>query len=516
MIAGLLTTTLLSNLINQNHEQFRRQVIPHLKPHYFQQDAAEKWTCILLVDYWHRYNQAPTKESLLIELAARTDIGEQYYQDTREYIITHLDETKRDDLTWLLIRAEKWVQDQAIDQALYEAIAVLHDNKKGLKNSRSLTEIPAILQEALSVSFQRRYVINANELLKNYKPPEYLIEDLFKRGDLYSFTGATGSGKTAVALPLAWHVATGANLGNRQIKRGRVVYFAGENPSDVTQGLAGMLENIDALIDFDVVPFASRQSAEYAIAELIAERRDIALVVIDTSAAYFAGEDENNNKEALDHAKWLRSISKRLPGNPTVLVCCHPTKYSRDDDLIPRGGGAFLAEMDGNLWCEKAGDLTIISRDPDKYRDVYFEPFAFRRSVKYPERLKNPETGKAMPTIVSDYADEREVAEVQYESNIEDMQVLEVVAEDATMSLRNIADKLYWMSKISGLADGKKVDRIVKRLQKAKLIDGHKHLTKAGEDKLHEYLQSARKPAKTGGNGAENDLCALFLKGMDE
>jgi hypothetical protein len=76
-------------------------------------------------------------------------------------------------------------------------------------------------------------------------------------------------------------------------------------------------------------------------------------VVVDTSTAYFSGDDENSNVQALEHAKWLRSLSTRIPANPTILVCCHPTKNSGEDALVPRGGGAFLNELDGNLACVK-------------------------------------------------------------------------------------------------------------------------------------------------------------------
>ena len=39
-----------------------------------------------------------------------------------------------------------------------------------------------------------------------------------------------------------------------------------------------------------------------------------------------------------------------LPGGPCVLVLCHPIKHvSEPEQLLPRGGGAFLAEVDGNL-----------------------------------------------------------------------------------------------------------------------------------------------------------------------
>jgi hypothetical protein len=83
--------------------------------------------------------------------------------------------------------------------------------------------------------------------------------------------------------------------------------------------------------------------------------QELALVIVDTSAAYFETDDENNNMQALAHAKRLRELS-RLPGGPTVLICCHPTKAA--ESLVPRGGGAFLNEVDGNLTC-KRDDLAV-------------------------------------------------------------------------------------------------------------------------------------------------------------
>src|SRR6516165_10106485 len=169
--------------------------------------------------------------------------------------------------------------------------------------------------------------MSLSTMLQNYVPPDYLVDDLFKRGYVYSLTGLTGSGKTVVALYIAMQTALNANIGDRMVKGGRVAYFAGENPDDVTQRLTVMTDGMDLnAIPLTIMPYAGRDEAEIAIAELIHDRQEIALVVIDTSTAYFAGEDENDNKAALEHAKWLRSISKRIPGNPTILVCCHPIK----------------------------------------------------------------------------------------------------------------------------------------------------------------------------------------------
>jgi hypothetical protein len=71
-----------------------------------------------------------------------------------------------------------------------------------------------------------------------YVPPDYLIDGLLQRRYCYSLTGRTGDGKTAIALLVAAHVGIGKPLASREVEKGRVVIFAGENPDDV-RTLAG-------------------------------------------------------------------------------------------------------------------------------------------------------------------------------------------------------------------------------------------------------------------------------------
>jgi hypothetical protein len=58
------------------------------------------------------------------------------------------------------------------------------------------------------------------------------------------------------------------------------------------------------------------------------------------------------------YARQLRRFTT-MPGGPTVLVNCHPVKNASSDNLLPRGGGAFLAEVDGNLTCTR--NDTVVS-----------------------------------------------------------------------------------------------------------------------------------------------------------
>jgi hypothetical protein len=159
------------------------------------------------------------------------------------------------------------------------------------------------------------------------------------------------------------------------------------------------------------------------VAELRCQREDVALVVVDTSTAYFHGEDENSNTDALEHAKWLRSFSNRIPGNPIVLVCCHPVKFATiAADLIPRGGSAFINEVDGNLACVKKGDLTIVSQS-GKYRDTDFPEIPFRRFVVFPTRFE-----QKMPTVLARHASKHDIDQNSIALKMDDRDVLQILA----------------------------------------------------------------------------------------
>lgn len=74
---------------------------------------------------------------------------------------------------------------------------------------------------------------------------------------------------------------------------------------------------------------------------------------------FFPGDDENNNVQAGAYARTLRKFTE-CEGNPTVLALCHPVKNAASGSLLPRGGSAFLNELDANttLWSHSPGEVT--------------------------------------------------------------------------------------------------------------------------------------------------------------
>ena len=80
---------------------------------------------------------------------------------------------------------------------------------------------------------KKHFLQSSGEFVANFVPPDYLIDGILQRRYVSSFTAPTGDGKTAVILCAAAHAALGLKIGDRDVDKVLVVFFAGENPDDV-------------------------------------------------------------------------------------------------------------------------------------------------------------------------------------------------------------------------------------------------------------------------------------------
>lgn len=219
--------------------------------------------------------------------------------------------------------------------------------------------------------------------IKATKPPEYLVEPIIQRSSLYTLTALTSHGKTAVLLYLALHIAAaGRPVAGKHTKGGRVVWFAGENPDDFASKVATACDHWDIdpeTLDMVVIPGAFDMAGMAADAvKAAAAGGEVALVVIDTSAAYRFDDDEDSNANAISWARTLRQHFTRMSGRPAVIVATHPTKWADGSNLLPRGGGAFMNEVDGNLtlWADEEQNTTTLHWQ-GKFRGMTFSPISF-------------------------------------------------------------------------------------------------------------------------------------------
>ena len=162
--------TILRNLIC--NEQYYRKVVPFIKADYFQ-EYNEKILFEEIADFAAKYDKAPTKEVLTINLQNRGDLTEETFKDTLSGLNSLSDEWV--DYDWLCDSTEKWCQDRAIYNALMQSIKIADGGDKKLDKG----SIPSILQDALAVSFDEHighdYIEQADDRYEFYHRKEEKI-----------------------------------------------------------------------------------------------------------------------------------------------------------------------------------------------------------------------------------------------------------------------------------------------------------------------------------------------------
>ena len=91
----------------------------------------------------------------------------------------------------------------------------------------------------------------------------------------------------------------------------------------------------------------------------------------------------------------MRSLVN-LPGQPCVLVACHPVKHPDPSSILPRGGGAFIAEVDGNFTLSKS-DAVVTLHWQGKFRGPDFAPIPFMLAPVTAEALKDSKGASDSP-----------------------------------------------------------------------------------------------------------------------
>jgi hypothetical protein len=302
-------------------------------------------------------------------------------------------------------------------------------------------------------------------------------------------------------MRLTAHVVTGKSIGSLEVSKGSVIYAAGENPNDVQMRWHGLTRDMGIDPKTVDVHFINGVKAFSQVGPLIAAeaaRKGLfpKLVVVDTSAAYFEGDNENDNAQAQMHAARLRWLTT-LPGNPAVLVLCHPTKNATDDALVPRGGGALLAAVDGNVAARRLDSLVTVNA-LGKFRGPEFAPLGFELVVIWDHPDLVDSKGRPMPTIIARPADADSTARLERTADSDRMAVLRVVCRDRGRGLADLARALGWMRRP---VEGKppephhmRVRRAMEVLKKEKLVEERLnkfYTTPKGERELNDAETAA-------------------------
>lgn len=315
-------------------------------------------------------------------------------------------------------------------------------------------------------------IITGDAHVGAFVPPSWLVDGIIQRSRLYALTSLTAHGKTAVALYLACMIHTGRMVGQLEVFQGNVLYLAGENPQDIQARMLGMCRQfgIPSLKLPYILPAAfplNDDEADRLVQDIVDLGVDFALIIGDTSASFFPGDDENDNVQAGSYARRWRTLSN-APGEPAVMPLCHPIKNAARDNLLPRGGGAFLNELDANLtlWSPEIGELTTLHWH-GKIRGPDFTPLDFRL-LQVPTGHQD-DKGRDVVTIVALPIAEDEAADRNRQAAANEDAVLKALYQHPDWSFPQIADDLGWLNP-ARQPERWRVARVVRSLADDKLV----------------------------------------------
>jgi hypothetical protein len=317
---------------------------------------------------------------------------------------------------------------------------------------------------------EKGLIVSAHDFITGFVPPDYLIDRVLRRRFANTLTGRTGDGKTAVMMRIGAQVVHGQPIGKYNVERGRVLYLAGENPDDIRMRWMAMAYEMKFDPGVEGMHFIE---GRFSISELFSRVSDevsklggVDFVEVDTSATYFEKDDENDNVQMGNHARMLRTLTT-LPGSPAVLVACHPTKHATNESMLPRGGGAFLAEVDGNLTCIKTGTIAEVHWQ-GKFRGCDFAPISFQLHTATAPSLVDSKM-RPIPTVMANPITEELKAEIEGVDLSDQDQVLLLMQMHPGKSLADMASSLSWFYE-SGDPDKSRSQRATNALKKDGMV----------------------------------------------
>ena len=269
-------------------------------------------------------------------------------------------------LEWSAVSLEKYDPQDAVskwesfqpDRTGYKAVFAAAQRLGWLNPA-----IQATYKSALHPSFG---FVPVHDLLQKPEPIQWLIQSLIEMGTLITLFGASGAGKSFVALDWTCCIATGSDWHGMATERGAVFYIAGEGHSGIRRRLRAWeihkgIQLKDAPLFVSTCPAALMDATNAgtvadAVEALVEKHGNPSLIVIDTLARNFGGGEENNNS---DVGQFINNIDVqlRVRFGAAVLIVHHSGHQEADRG---RGASALRAAMDAEYRLELKDDIRTL------------------------------------------------------------------------------------------------------------------------------------------------------------
>jgi len=338
--------------------------------------------------------------------------------------------------------------------------------------------------------------VGVDEFLADTEPPVWVVSGLLQAGMVFALTAPTNHGKTAVSLVAALCVASGRPFAYRKVRQGGVLVLCGENQDGFRLRMLATMQSLDismADIKDRMWVLAQSNGLAYLLEQIKKDAGKmgvLSMVLVDTSVSFFTGDNENDNQQAYCHARDLRELAE-LPGKPAVLVNCHPSsgagKDMTRDSCVPRGGSAFLNEIDTNLSVWSEGDTAELHWTRKK-RGPDFTPILFEYKgvqMRYHDQ--------DVPTVVAVHIDEDREKEVRQRRKEAESRLMFAMFHNQSGTIREWAREAGFVIRTgvhAGEAHTSFTVRTLERLKQYKLAERSQRdgwvLTKQGREEAKE------------------------------
>lgn len=197
--------------------------------------------------------------------------------------------------------------------------------------------------------------------------PTWLIPRILEADSLAMVFGDPGCGKSFLAIDWASRIASGASWRDREVKQGAVIYVAGEGKHGLSRRLTAWATHHGH--DLARMPLyvggGFSMTDLFALGEFVeaieAESVQPALIVLDTLARCFGGDDENSTQDMGRFVMGCDNLRDRF--GCTVLVVHHS---GHADKSRARGAMAMKGAVDAEYRVAKLGDAVTVHQTKAK------------------------------------------------------------------------------------------------------------------------------------------------------
>ncbi|MET0101843.1 MAG: helicase RepA family protein [Sedimenticola sp.] len=227
----------------------------------------------------------------------------------------------------------------------------------------------------------------AGELTKNTSPPAWLIKKFLEDKTLSLLFAEPESGKSLLALSMAFSVATGTPWFGKDVDPGLVVYIAGEGHNGIGRRLKALeihhgisLDPSPLFVSWSAASIIDIESIHYVV-EAVEDAVTMTglppkLIIIDTLARNFGPGNENSTadmNQVIQHVDWY--LKDRF--DSSVLIVHHT---GHGDKNRGRGSSVLKAAVDSEYMLSKSDDAVRLTTTKMKDAD-YPDPMAFEIEV---------------------------------------------------------------------------------------------------------------------------------------